>query len=53
MKGDCDLELLQVFLEPQTSSGVESTLREYADAVKTLVCFNNHLSVHSQCSCIC
>ncbi|KAF8133448.1 DNA repair helicase [Boletus edulis] len=25
-----------VFLEPQDSSGVESTLREYADAVKTL-----------------
>lgn len=31
------LNLLQVFLEPQASSGVDSTLRDYADAVKTLV----------------
>ncbi|KAG8214759.1 ATP-dependent DNA helicase [Butyriboletus roseoflavus] len=41
-----------VFLEPHSSSEVESTLREYADAVKSLVCKSAHpeqLFPHDTC----
>lgn len=34
---DGQLNISQVFLEPHSSNEVESTLREYANAVKTLV----------------
>ena len=41
------LNVLQVFLEPHDSNGVESTLREYANAVKTLVRLKNASQVAS------